>query len=302
MVVTSDRRVPMPGTGGAACSAVVALQFVERVDVAQRREDDGERCRRSPSVMKPPPAIASGSPKARAATPLSNAPSSFDAPMNTPFDRADTPELVVGCHERHDRPADVHRDHVGCGDHDERDEGHRVALRSARTPSCRGPKMATTTSSVGPTLRRIGRTASQTAINAAPMPGRGAQPSVGDVADVQLFLGDGRDQRDGPAEQHGEQVERDGGQHDRGLAPTKWSPSSAFDHRRSLGELVLLAAVGDHQDRHDRRELEDARERVGDRRADAVEESAEHRSDDRRGGERRRSTARRRAGSRPGRR
>ena len=36
------------------------------------------------TVTKPPPAMAHGNPNARAATPLSNAPSSFDAPMNTP--------------------------------------------------------------------------------------------------------------------------------------------------------------------------------------------------------------------------
>ena len=35
-------------------------------------------------VISPPPAIAHDSPNARAVTPLSNAPSSLDAPMNTP--------------------------------------------------------------------------------------------------------------------------------------------------------------------------------------------------------------------------
>ncbi len=35
-------------------------------------------------VRKPPPAIDHGRPNARAVTPLSNAPNSFDAPMNTP--------------------------------------------------------------------------------------------------------------------------------------------------------------------------------------------------------------------------
>ena len=47
-------------------------------------------------VMKPPPAIAHGSPNARAATPLSNAPSSFEAPMNTPSTALTRPSWSLG--------------------------------------------------------------------------------------------------------------------------------------------------------------------------------------------------------------
>ena len=36
-----------------------------------------------------------------------------------------------------------------------------------------------------------------------------------DGADAEALLGDGREQGDGPAEEHGEQVERDGAEQDR---------------------------------------------------------------------------------------
>ena len=56
-------------------------------------------------VIAPPPAIAQGTPTARAATPLSNAPSSFDAPMNTPSTVVTRPSwssgVASGTSDRH---------------------------------------------------------------------------------------------------------------------------------------------------------------------------------------------------------
>ncbi len=49
-----------------------------------------------PIVISPPPAIAHGTPNILAATPLSNAPSSFDAPMKTPSTALTRPSCSSG--------------------------------------------------------------------------------------------------------------------------------------------------------------------------------------------------------------
>ena len=147
--------------------------------------------------------------------------------------------------------------------------------------------MATTTSSVGPT-RRAQRAGGEPQGHGGRTDARGgAQPSVGDVADVQPFAGHGGDEGDRTTEQHGEQVERDRGQHDRG--PTdEVQPFERLRQRGPVGEALLLTGVLDREDRHDRRQLEGGHERVRRRRPRAVEEPADDRTDDRRARERRR--------------
>ena len=92
-------------------------------------------------------------------------------------------------------------------DHDERDERQRVAARQPEHDRARHRTSPTTTSSVGPTRRCTGRTASHSAISRGTDPRCGPQPAIGDVADTETFARDRRDQRDRAAEQHGEQVE-----------------------------------------------------------------------------------------------
>ena len=50
----------------------------------------------TPSVISPPPTTAGTVPKMLAATPLSKAPSSFEAPMNTQFTDATRPRIRSG--------------------------------------------------------------------------------------------------------------------------------------------------------------------------------------------------------------
>ena len=80
------------------------------------------------------------------------------------------------------------------------------------------PKMPTATSSVRPTRRTTGRRVSTRVTAAAPMPPAARSQPRPTAPDAQALLGDGGQQGDGPAEEHGEQVERDGAEQDR-VAP-----------------------------------------------------------------------------------
>ena len=62
------------------------FQVAEPVDPAQARGTARSTAPTTTTVTMPPLTTANGVPNAAAATPLSNAPSSFDAPMNTRFD------------------------------------------------------------------------------------------------------------------------------------------------------------------------------------------------------------------------
>ena len=58
--------------------------------------------------------------------PLSNAPSSFDAPMNTDSTASTLPRFSSGVTKRHERTTDEHADHVGGRQHDEGAKRQRV--------------------------------------------------------------------------------------------------------------------------------------------------------------------------------
>ena len=73
-----------------------------------------------------------------------------------------------------------------------------------------------------------------------------------------------------------------------GVRRTKCRPSSAVDERRTVGQPLGFADVGDAQDRHDRRQLQRASDGVRQLGPDRVEEPTQHRADDRSTGERRR--------------
>ena len=71
---------------------------------------------------------------------------------------------------------------------------------------------------------------------------------------MQAVLGDRRQQRDRPAEQHGEQVERDRPEQDRPAADEAQTLEGVVQRRRLLGRCALLRPpVADGQ-RGDRRE------------------------------------------------
>ena len=162
----------------------------------------------TPIVAMPPSTIAGPTPSSAAATPLSNDPTSLEAPMNT-FSTADTrPRIAIGRGERDDRRADEHAHRVGAGEHHERDERDRVAAASARAPPWPPRTPRPTTSSHRPTSSQRAHR-QQHGDHDRPDARCGAQPAVADVADVETILGDRRQQRHRSTEQHGEQVEGD---------------------------------------------------------------------------------------------
>ena len=120
-----------------------------------------------------------------------------------------------------------------------------------------------------------------------PDPGRRAQPPVADVADAEAILGDRRQQRHRPAEQHREEVERDGREQDRRAADEP-QPFDGGAHRRPFR---LPWGSPDELDARQRDEAEEQEHgRGGIRQPDAqvVQEARGRRSEDRRPGERER--------------
>ena len=219
-------------------------------------------------------------------TPLSNAPSSFDAPMNTPSTAETRPSCSSGVTSGTIEPR-MYIDTMSAADkHDERDERHHVAVGQAEHhrpgpehgdhPQQRRPD---------PTLDRAHGEPDRH--QRSPDARRRPQPAVGDVADTETLAGDGRDQCDRTAEQHREQVERDRGQHDR-RATDELQALERSAEGRTVRDLLGLADVDDAQHRDDREQPERGGDAVGRRRARRVQEPAEHRPDDRRAGERRR--------------
>ena len=123
--------------------------------------------------------------------------------------------------------------------------------------------------------------------------GGGAQPAEPDRADPESVLGDRGQQRDGAAEQHGHEVERDRAEQHR-LAPDEAVALERLVQR--VAALLVVGAIGTQRGfaiarvrgvPHGRDAERGRREQPGhhherQRRLDDVEHTAEHRADDRR--------------------
>ncbi len=72
------------------------------------------------------------------------------------------------------------------------------------------------------------------------MPGRGPQPAVPDIANAEPVLGDRRQQRDGAAEEHGEQVEADGAEQDGPVADEAQALEGVVQRRALVGWCAVL--------------------------------------------------------------
>ena len=119
-----------------------------------------------------------------------------------------------GRHQRRERRPDEHTHRVGRAEHE---EATNAIAKLCVTPSTMvpTPKMPTTTNSVRPTCRLIGRIASVDRHDGRADARGGAQPSEPHRADAELILGDRGEQRDRATEQHREQIERDRTEQDR---------------------------------------------------------------------------------------
>ena len=118
------------------------------------------------------------------------------------------------------------------------------------------PNTATTANSVRPTRRRIGRIAINAVEGDGTDAGRGAQPAVADVADAEAVLGDRRQQRDGTAEEHGEEIEGDGAEQDRTAADEAEALEGVVEGGPLVGWRAVLALAQAQGGDGDRREAE----------------------------------------------
>src|SRR4029079_12666996 len=101
------------------------------------------------SVIIPPAAIDHGRPKARAATPLSNAPSSLEAPMKTPSTAVTRPSCSCGVASGTSEPR-MNIDTMSAAEMTTsamKATAYEVVSPNTIVPN---PKIATTTSNVGP--------------------------------------------------------------------------------------------------------------------------------------------------------
>ena len=183
-------------------------------------------------VPTPPRTIAAAGPSSWPTTPDSNAPNSFDAPMNTASTASTRPRLSAGVTSGHEGRADEHADRVGTRQHEQRDERDREAGGDAerdradaeqRDRDQQGAADATAHGLHGEVQRDDAR---------ADAGGR-AQPAESDRAHAEAVLGDRGEQRHRAAEEHREQVERDRAQEDR-LAAHEPQPLDRFVHARLL--------------------------------------------------------------------
>ena len=99
------------------------------------------------------------------------------------------------------------------------------------------PNPATTTKSIGPARRRIGKPASASAARNAPTAGAARRTARARRADLEDVLREDREQRDRAAEEHREEVERDRSEeHPR--------PTDQANAREHLAEPATLAGRG----------------------------------------------------------
>ena len=173
-------------------------------------------------VPIPPPTTAMTGPSSAAAAPLSKAPSSFEKPMNMNSTASTRPAQMVWRDHLLQRSTDHHADRVERAGQEEAGQRKADVGREAEPdrgePETRDDQQQH--AARPPPRRQVGRQqGGQQCANGRGSP-QDAQARRSDLEDV---LGEDRQQRDGPAEQHAEQVERDRRQED-GIATDERQP------------------------------------------------------------------------------
>ena len=190
------------------------------------------------------------------------------------------PRSVVGRRERDRRRADVDADHVGEAADGERDERERERASRGRRPPCSSRTARRRPRSVGPAWPVEGQRVRSAPATSAPTAGalRRMPSPTGPVC--RIVCAKTRQQRDGAAEEHREQVEQDRAEHD-ARAPEE---EDAAEQVRKAGRLVAArrpAARTVESDRAGERDAEEGeRGRVDGLRPEREQEAAERRAGD----------------------
>ena len=204
------------------------------------RQAGATRPRRCPTMAiaaMPPPTTAQTGPSQAAAAPLSKLPSSLENPMNRKLIELTRPAERVGRDGLLQRHPDDHAHRVGGADQRQAEERERESSARGRSPIVARPNRPpprAADSARAPPGRQPGRHERH---EQRPHGGRRAEPAQPGRTHVQDVLGVHRKERHRAADQHGEQVERDRGEEDRG-APDEVEPgedlSRAVRRRRGL--------------------------------------------------------------------